>query len=294
MTRQKRQHNSRILDPALSPRAMYGAELRFRREQAQLSQEALGAKLFLSGVTIGHVETGLRRIQPDYAEMLDQVLPSADGFFVRNLAASRATPYPEHFADVAELEAFALVIKVWEPLLVPGLLQTEAYALAVIRGYDPVLADELVRERLEARLIRAKVFDNPRTPLYWAVVDEAMLRRPVGGPAVMAEQLRHLAAMIRRSRIIFQVLPYSAGAHAGMQGALKLMIFEDDAPLAYLPTVGSGTTVDDPAAIKRHSLAYDLLGAAALSPEASLSLIEAVAEEYEHGPQVRPDGGDLA
>jgi transcriptional regulator with XRE-family HTH domain len=286
-------YNTRKLDPTKSPRSMYGAELRFKREQAGLSQEALGAKLFLSAVTIAHLETGLRRMQPDYAEQLDQVLNS-DGFFVRNLKAGRATPYREHFADTAELETLALTIREWEPLLVPGLIQTPAYATAVIRGYDPVVGEETVTDRLAARLIRAEIFNNPDRPMYWAVVDEAAIRRTSGGPAVMAEQLRHVAAMVRRKRIIFQVLPFSSGAHAGTEGALKLMTFEEEAPLAYVQAQETGTLLDDPATIKRCALTYDLLAAAALSPEASLSLIETAAEEYERGSQEQPKGGELA
>jgi hypothetical protein len=227
------------------------------------------------------------------AKMLDRVLKT-DGFFLRNVEAGRATPYPEHFADVAELETVATGIRQWEPLLVPGLLQVESYALAVIRAYDPVLAEDLVRARLDARLIRARIFDSARAPLYWAVLDEGALRRPVGGPATMAEQLRHIAAMIRRNRVVIQLLPLSVGAHSGMDGAIKLMSFEDDAPMVYLPGAESGRLIDDPATVNRYRLAYDLLGAAALSPEASLTLIEAVAEEFEHGAQVQPAGDRLA
>lgn len=285
--------SAKKLDPAQSPRAMYGAELRFQRERAGLSQAALGERLFVGHSLIAKMETGERRVQPDMAEQLDRIL-DAGGFFVRYLKAARATPYREHFADVAELETFALTIHEWEPLLVPGLLQIPAYTLAVIRGYDPVVSAEVVSERQAARLARAGIFKNPTRPLYWAVLDESVIRRPCGGPAVMAAQLRHLCAMIRSNRIIVQILPYSAGAHAGMEGALKLMTFEDDGPMAYMQAQETGSLIDDPATVKRCSFTYDLLGAAALPPEASLTLIEAVAEEYEHGPQVRPDGGDLA
>jgi transcriptional regulator with XRE-family HTH domain len=284
---------SKKLDPSHSPRALYGAELRFRREQAGLSQAELGARLFLSGSYVAYIERGDKRVPADCAEKLDEILET-DGFFVRNLAAGRATPYREHFADVAELETVALTIRQWEPLLVPGLLQTEGYALAVMRAYDPVLIAEAIRERLAARLARAAIFNNPGRPLYWCVLDEATIRRPVGGPAVMAEQLRKVAGMIRQNRIIVQVLPFGVGAHAAMEGAMKLMTFEDDTPVAYLQAQETGSLLDDPATVKRCSLTYDLLGAAALPPEASLTLIEAVAEEYEHGHQGQPGGGHLA
>jgi transcriptional regulator with XRE-family HTH domain len=172
--------NAKQLDPAKSPRAMYAAELRFKREQAGLSQVQLAEKLYVGGSLVAKMEAGERRVRPDYAELLDQIL-DADGFFVRNLAAARATPYLEYFAPVAELETLALTIREWEPLLIPGLLQTEAYTLAVIRAYDPVLAEELVRDRMAARITRGSLFENPDTPLYWAILNEAAIRCPVGG-----------------------------------------------------------------------------------------------------------------
>jgi transcriptional regulator with XRE-family HTH domain len=288
-----RTYSTRKSTAPMSSRTLYGAELRYWREKAGLSQVELGEKLFMNRSQISRIEQGTRRLPAGCAEMLDEILET-DGFFVRNLEAGRASVHPEHFADVAELEALAASIREWEPLLVPGLLQTPAYALAVIHGYDPVLSDKKAGERLDARMSRVEMFNNPDQPRYWAVLNEAAIRCPVGGPAVMAEQLRHLAAMVRRNRIMLQVLPFSAGAHAGMTGALKLMTFEEDAPMAFLPGMESGTLIDDPATVKRHSLAYDLLGAAALSPDASLSYIEAAAEEYEHGPQGRPDGGGVA
>lgn len=279
------------LDPAQSPRAMYGAELRFQRERAGLSQAGLGELLFVGNSLIAKMESGERRIQPDMAEQLDRIL-DAGGFFTRNLAAGRATPYVEHFAEVAEMETYALTIREWEPLLIPGLLQTAAYTRAVIRAFDPVLPEAEVRERQKTRLSRARLFDNPKSPTYWAVINEAALRCAVGGPATMAEQLRHVTSAIRRNRIILQVVPFSLGAHPAMGGGLRLMTFEDDSPVAYCSGVSSGSLTDDPATVTRHILTYDLLAAAALPQEASLTLIEAVAEEYEHASQ--PDDGGLA
>ncbi|WNI15319.1 helix-turn-helix domain-containing protein [Actinacidiphila sp. ITFR-21] len=281
------------LDVTASSRELYGAELRYKREQAGLSLEEMGAMLFITKSHLSNLEVGQRRIQLDMAKELDRIL-NTDGFFVRNLEAGRSSPHPEFFADVAELETFAAGIWEWEPLLVPGLLQTPAYAAAVIRAYDPVATDDVARERQTARMERAGIFANPKTPRYWAVLDEAVIRRPVGGSTVMAEQLRHLIAMIRRNRIIAQVLPFGAGAHAGMTGPLKLMTFTDDTPMAYYQAQETGSLTDNPATVKRSVLTYDLLGAAALSPEASLTLIEAAAEEYEHGAQVRPAGGGVA
>ncbi|MFG3498678.1 Scr1 family TA system antitoxin-like transcriptional regulator [Streptomyces sp. NPDC047928] len=269
------------LDPSSSPRALLGAELRFARENAGLSQDALGRPLFVSGSFIGQLEAGTRRIQPDMAVKLDELLET-NGFFERNCKAANKSEYPDHFAEAAEAEAVAATIKEYAPLLIPGLLQTEGYARAVFRAYRPTAAEDVIDTLVAARLSRARIFHDPDRPLYWAVLDEAVLRRGVGGPAVMAEALRHIAAMIRRHRIIVQVLPFRVGEHAGMSGSLKLMTFEDGPPLAYLEGLASGRLEDDPAAVKRHQYTYDLLRAGALPPRDSLALIESVAEDRAH------------
>ncbi|MEW1774176.1 helix-turn-helix transcriptional regulator [Streptomyces sp. NPDC086777] len=269
------------LDPSSSPRAMLGAELRHAREKAELSQAELGQRLFVSGSFIGQLEAGTRRMQPEYARMLDEVLKTG-GFFIRNCGAAAKSKYPQHFAEVAESEAQATAIREYAPLLIPGLLQTAAYARAVNRGYDPTTPEETIEEWVEGRMARASLLAHPTKPLLWAVLDEAALRRETGGRAVMSEALRHLAALVRRSRVIVQVLPLSAGAHTAMQGALKLMDFEDAPPLVYLEGVRSGRLEDDPATVTQLRFVFDLLVASALSQEKSLVLIEALAEDYGH------------
>ncbi|MFJ8489707.1 helix-turn-helix domain-containing protein [Streptomyces sp. NPDC094038] len=269
------------LDPSSSPRAMLGAELRHAREKAELSQAELGQRLFVSRSFIGQLEAGTRRMQPEYARLLDEVLKTG-GFFIRNCGAAAKSKYPQHFAEVAESEAQATAIREYAPLLVPGLLQTAAYARAVNRGYDPTAPEETIEEWVEGRMARAGLLAHPTKPLLWAVLDEAALRRETGGRAVMSEALRHLAALARRSRAIVQVLPLSAGAHTAMQGALKLMDFEDAPPLVYLEGVRSGRLEDDPATVTQLRFVFDLLVASALSQEKSLVLIEALAEDYGH------------
>ncbi|WP_326581878.1 DUF5753 domain-containing protein [Streptomyces sp. NBC_00481] len=141
---------------------------------------------------------------------------------------------------------------------------------------------------------RAHIFEDPKKPRYWAILDEMVLRRPVGGPGVMAEQLRHIEAMMRRHRIIVHVLPLAEGANAGMLGMFKLMAFEDAPPLAYADGSETGRLLDDPAVVTRSTLTYDLLGGAALSPGASLDLIEQAAKEYEDAYRTRSEECDLA
>ncbi|MFC7266654.1 helix-turn-helix domain-containing protein [Streptomyces lutosisoli] len=269
------------LDPSSSPRALLGAELRHAREKAGLSQEELGGRLFVSGSFIGQLEAGTRRMQPDYARMLDEVLGTHD-FFTRNCGAAAKSRYLEQFAEAAEAETFATAIRQYAPLLIPGLLQTPAYARAVNRAYAPTAPEEVIDEWVDGRMERTRLLNDPTKPLLWAVLDEAALRRETGGRAVMAEALRHVAGLAHRNRVIVQVLPFSVGAHTSMDGSLKLMEFEDAPPLVYLEGVGTGRLEDDPATVKHHKLAYELLTASALSPQKSLALIEALAQDYSH------------
>ncbi|MFD8690390.1 helix-turn-helix domain-containing protein [Streptomyces sp. NPDC059651] len=271
----------RKLDPSSSPRALLGAELRHRRENAGLSQTELGAPLFVSGSFIGQLESGVRRMQMDQAEKFDEAL-GAGGFFVRNCAALKKSKYPDHFAEAADAEARAEAIREYAPQLVPGLLQTEAYARAVFRAYRPTAVESTIDELVTTRLERARILADPTAPLLWVVLDEAVLRRAVGGPAIMAAALRHVAGLMRQHRVIAQVLPFSAGAHMALEGSLKLMAFPDAPPLAYLQGLGTGQLQDDPASLRQYELAYDLVVAGAISPTASLALIESVAEDYDH------------
>ncbi|MFJ3931504.1 MULTISPECIES: helix-turn-helix domain-containing protein [unclassified Streptomyces] len=272
------------LDPSASPRALLGAELRHARTRAGLTQDELGEALFVSGSYIGQMEAGTRRILPEHAARLDEVLGTGS-FFARNCAACHRSRYPDHFAEAAEAEPLTETLKEFEPTLIPGLLQTEPYARAVFRAYRPTAEETAIDELVAARLDRAALLADPTRPLFWVILDEAVLHRRVGGPAVMAGALRHMTELARRRRIILQLLPFSAGAHASMSGSIKLMTFPDAPPLAYLQGVGSGRLEDDPATVARHQLTFDLLRAAALAPEPSLARIEAVAEDYAHEEQ---------
>ncbi|WP_405958723.1 Scr1 family TA system antitoxin-like transcriptional regulator [Streptomyces phaeochromogenes] len=272
------------LDPSSSPRALIGAELRHARERKGLSQSELGEPLFVSGSFIGQLEAGTRRLHLEYAAQIDEILDT-NGFFERNCKALAKSKYPDHFAEAAEAEAIATAIREYATLLIPGLLQTRAYAEAVFRAYKPTAPKAEIDPLVAARLERAHLLDDPTTPLLWAILDEAAIRREVGSGAVMGEALQHVAKLTREHRIIVQVLPFDAGAHASMEGSLKLMEFEDAPPLSFVEGPDMGKLLDDPATVARHTLMFSLLQAAALSPENSLALIDAVAQDYGHGAQ---------
>ncbi|WSN67347.1 helix-turn-helix transcriptional regulator [Streptomyces sp. NBC_01361] len=271
------------LDPA-SRRVMVGEELRHARERAGLTQQALGELLFVSGSYVGQMEAGTRRILPDMAERLDEALGTA-GFFVRHGVKANRSSHPEYFAEAAEAEALATKIRQYGAMLIPGLLQTPDYARAVFLDYQPTAPDQEIDKLLAARIARARLLDNPTGPQLWAILDEAVLRRPVGGASVMAGNLRHIAHLMHARRIIAQVLPFAAGGHASQHGSLKLMYFDDAPPLAFIEAPVTGLLLDEPTVVARLELSYDLLRASALSPKRSLALIESVAQDYAHEEQ---------
>jgi transcriptional regulator with XRE-family HTH domain len=262
----------------------FGTELRRRREEAGLTQVELGARVFVSGAYIGQFEQAIRKPQIDIAQRIDEVLQT-DGFFARLCRKLiDDARYAAYFLAAAELERLATRISEYEPMVVPGLLQTPAYAKALTRATNRFAPAGLIDDKVTARMERSRILTVATRPVYWAVLHECVLRIPVGGHGVMAEQLDHILNLARDWIVLIQVLPFTAGAPALPTGSLKLMEFEDAPPTAYTEAVYSGNLLDDPAVVKRAQTAYDLLRAAALSPEASLAMIEAAAEEYRRCP----------
>ncbi|MET7377635.1 helix-turn-helix transcriptional regulator [Streptomyces sp. NPDC005526] len=258
----------------------FGAELKRRREDAGLTQVELGARVFVSGGYIGQFEQAIRKPQLDVARRIDEILQT-DGIFERLCRKLIDDPrYADYFAHVVELERLATRICEFAPTVVPGLLQTDAYARAVTIAANPFKTDAYVDEIVTARLERSRLLDEATRPEYWVTLHENVLRIPVDGPQAMAAQLDRIARLMRERTAVVTVLPYTAGAHAAMGGMLQLMEFEDAPPVAYTETSFSGTLVDDPAVVKRAQRAYDLLRVAVLSPEASLALVESAVEDH--------------
>ncbi|MFI0719347.1 helix-turn-helix domain-containing protein [Streptomyces sp. NPDC021224] len=270
------------------PRVKYGEELRLRREAGGLTQVQLGELVILSPSMIAHIEAGRRKPSLDDARRLDQVL-CTEGFFVRFLPTLNGKRFAEHFNDAADAEQRAVAIYSYAVSLVPGIFQTERYARAVFRAQHANYVPEKVDKLVVNRLARAEILRAQDGPEVWTILNENVLRAVVGGPEVMAEQLRHIAQLGRSGRVLVQVIPYSAGAHATMASMMSLMRFEDEPDAAYVEGLYTGSLIDDPAMVQRYRDAYDLAKAAGLSPEASLSMIESVAKEYErHASQVHP------
>ncbi|MEI5098604.1 helix-turn-helix transcriptional regulator [Streptomyces sp. PmtG] len=265
-------------------RLRYGEELRARREAAGLTQEELSVRAIMSRTHIAHIEAGRRRPNVDDARRLDVAL-DAGGVFVRFLPASAGRKVAEHFEDAKEFEQQATVIREYASESVPGILQTAGYARALFRmGFPPMSPEECDRA-VDTRLARARILDDLKTPVVWALLNEAVLRRPVGGAAVMAEQLRHIVELGERRRVLPYVLPFGAGAHALMEGMVSLMWFEDLPPVVYVEGWRTGKVWDSPSVVQQCLAAYDLALGDALPWRESLAVMRSVAEEYEHEPQ---------
>ncbi|WP_217168760.1 helix-turn-helix transcriptional regulator [Streptomyces sp. AC512_CC834] len=267
-------------DASVSVPCFYGAELRYKREQAELTLEQLADGSFRGISFLSQIERGERGMPLDLARHVDERLQT-DGFFQRrceDAAKARRVGIAPHFADVAELEKLARTIEDWAPLLVPGLLQTRAYATAIARSAMPRASDIEVEEVVKARLDRAKLFRRESPPKFWAIVDESVIRRRVLPSAGMAELLDHIAEVVRTTRSIVQVVPEHA-MHPFLMGLTRIMTFPDAPPLVYTEGMHSGQVIDYPALVMDYRESYDLLRAAALPPEASLAMIEAAAEE---------------
>ncbi|MFF7200830.1 Scr1 family TA system antitoxin-like transcriptional regulator [Streptomyces sp. NPDC008141] len=268
------------VDPYVSPRSFYGAELRRLREDNRLSQEQLGEWVFCSGAYIGQFEAAKRRPQQDMSRLLDGVLGSGE-HLQRLCRLAQESKHPEYFADAAELEKEALTISEYAPLLIPGLLQTEAYARGITRATQPFAADEVVERHVTVRLERARRLDDPSGPELWAIVHEAALHVVVDEPSVMREQLEQLAEQARdHHRVMVQVLPFAAGPPPLTHGTAIVMTFADSPAIVYTESAHSGQLIDEPALVSKFQKSYDLVRAAALSPKASLSLIASAAKDY--------------
>ncbi|WP_203614847.1 helix-turn-helix transcriptional regulator [Streptomyces sp. SID13726] len=276
------------IDGSMSVPTFYGKELRWKREAAGLSLEALLEGSFFGKTYLSDIERGERRMPVELARHVDRVLET-DGFFERHcedVRKARRGPHAAYFEKILEAERHAESIEEWCPSTFPGLLQTAPYARALVRSAHPAAADDWVEEKVTARLARARLFDEDHsTPEYWAILHESLLTDPILPPREMAEQLDRIVELAERRRIVPQVVPRKAGAYPLMAASIMVMTFPDAPPLVYTEASYSGDTIDDPALVKQYRKAYDRLRAVALSPDTSLDMIKAAAEEYRNGKQ---------
>ncbi|HEX3960412.1 MAG TPA: helix-turn-helix transcriptional regulator [Trebonia sp.] len=270
---------------AESPLRVFGAMLRHYRTAAGLTPEDLGARIYLSASQIRKVEDGTRTPSEALTQACES-LPELNTHgalttlreILKDHLRQRAYPgwfqaWPDHESHARRLRSFQLVV-------VPGLLQIESYARAVLSTRVGATAEEL-DEAVAARLERQRILDNERPPELWVLLDEAVLRRPVGGPEVMADQLEYLAAAAQRPHIALQIIPLAAGAHEGMRGgAFVLADFNDNPSLGYQDTAVTGQIVEEANQVEALALTWDTLRLEALPRSASLQLVEEVAQTW--------------
>ncbi|MGV9449913.1 helix-turn-helix domain-containing protein [Streptomyces sp. NPDC003635] len=271
----------RELDPSASPLDYFGYELRRKREEAGLTQKELGDVIFCTGSLIGQIETTLKVPTREFAERADAALMT-DGHFSRLIGLVLRCQLPTWFQPYAEMEAKATYISTYQAQMVYGLLQTKAYARAVLATGMPEKLDELVGARLE----RQRLLAREQPPLAWVILDEAALRRPIGSRQIMREQLGHLLSFRDCRWVRIQMLAFEAGEHASLIGSFNTLRFDDHPDIVYTEDLISGHMTANPATVKEASLRYAHLQASALSVEQSAALITRVMEEqYGPGPE---------
>ena len=272
--------------PTVRRRRLSG-ELRRLRDQAQLTIDDVAEKLACSASKISRIETGHVSVTPrDTREMLKLygVEPNQLEALVQLAKEARKKGWWHSYNEVftgafVGLEAETSSLRAYQALLVPGLLQTEDYMRAVIRAARPDANEAHVEKRVKARLARQRLLTDLDPPRYWAVIDEAVLCRTVGGPRVMHAQLNWLIARASLPHVTIQVLPFSAGAHAGMEGPFLILGFPEqaDPDVVYVDNTTAGIYLEEPAEILRYTLMFDHLRAAALAPDDTLTRIAAAA-----------------
>ncbi len=268
------------------PQRRLARVLRRLREEARLTIEQVAEKLDLSPSTVSRMETAQVGVRPnDLRPLLD--IYGVEGVqrdeLLQLARERRQQAWWNRYKDLpnvalASLERGTRSILQYSALLVPGLLQTEAYARTILGGIPPESSPDIER-RLEFRLKRQDLLSDPQAPQFWVVLDEAILKRPIGGPSIMSDQLQRLIDATSLPNITLQVLPFAAGVHAGLDGEFTILQYRDpaDPDVVYLETAAGQRYDESGGVTRRYSLIFDHLQEAALKPpEAVRALTDAI------------------
>lgn len=266
------------LTPYLSARHYFGSEQRRHRERAGLSLVQLADILNSSKSTLARVETAELMPPPDLPARLDAAFGTDEHFHALYQLAKREA-HPDQYRRFMDFEASAEVIENYEPQVVPGPLQTEDYARALLSCQEH-LAKEHVEALVAARMSRQERQRSDSAPARWAIIDESVLRRCVGSTEHMHKQLASLLAQVDTPDSKVQVMPFSSGPHSLMSGALTLLTLPDDSAVAYEEGIQAGHLYEDRDAVKKWRRQYEVLRANSLSPADSAELIQKAMEDY--------------
>jgi transcriptional regulator with XRE-family HTH domain len=273
-----------------------GAELRKMRRARNLTTAQVAKDLGWSESKVSRIETGKSPLADQDAKLLLAQYGVDDSEEVRQFIGltrksrqngwwhSFGDTLPEWFKPYLGFEADAASILTYQTELVPGLLQTEGYAEAVIRSMNPGMSSDEIDARASARVQRQDILSSDAPPRLWAIINEAVVRRVVGSPRIMHEQLKALADFAETlPNVTVQVLPFDAGAHAALGYSFSYLTFSDvPGSIAYSEGPTSATYLDKDSDLSRHEDIFQRLVAAAERPEKSVDMIRNIAEEYNH------------
>ncbi|MFF2125700.1 helix-turn-helix domain-containing protein [Streptomyces olivochromogenes] len=273
-------------------RRRLGQELRRLRELKGMTAEEVAERLLVSQSKISRLENGRRSISQRDVRDLCGVYEVEDHRIVDSLMQmakdSRQQGWWHSFGDIPYsvyigLETDAASLRVYDPQVVPGLLQTRPYAEALIAGALPETASGDIDKRVQVRLRRQERISAPENPLrLWTVLDESALRRVVGNRSLMRDQLEHLVEQSQLPHVTVQVIPFDMGAHPGLNGQYAILEFPDaaDSSVVYIEGVTSDLYLEKANDVQKYSVMYEHLRAQALNVEQSRQFIADIAKEY--------------
>jgi transcriptional regulator with XRE-family HTH domain len=271
-------------------RRRLGIELRRLRETAGKGLDEIAKVLECSASKVSRIENGQVSASPrDVRDMLEfyGVEEERREQLVEFARVARKKGWWEAYSDtlvvpLVGLEVAANRVLVYEPRAVHGLLQTREYASALIRAVQPDLSEQQVQRQLELRMTRQQLLDRDDAPELLFVLEECALRRPVGGPSVWREQLRHLeVAVASLPSLTLQILPLTVGEHAAMDGAFSVYQFSEpiDPDVVYFEHASTDVYVESPDQVRSYTTAFERIRAEALTPDESSLLVSRLARD---------------
>ncbi|WP_129309445.1 helix-turn-helix transcriptional regulator [Streptomyces sp. L2] len=258
-----------------------GKQVRLLRERAGLTQKELGDRLGYSEDLISSLERGRRTPQAEFLIAADEVL-GAGGMLkaviedIEKAKARARVRHPAWFKDYARLEREAVEINDYSCHDIPGLFQTERRIRALYEMRKPLLDEETIELRVASRLARQEILTHWPPPMISCVIDESVLRRPLGGPAVHMEQLQHLLRLAGLRNVELQIMPTERTEHAGMGGSFILLTPKGKRQVGYTEVQDSARLSTDPEEVRILAARYGSIRAQALTMQESIALIESM------------------
>ncbi|MFF2436985.1 helix-turn-helix domain-containing protein [Streptomyces sp. NPDC058107] len=251
----------------------FGRQLKLLRVRAGMERPEFGKLTGYAGQSIASFEQGRRIPSPRFIDRADEVLDAGGVLKALKEEVGRAQ-YPAFFRDAARLEAGAVGLCVYGTHAVPGLLQTEEYARAVFRMQRPLLDDDVIEQRLAARMVRQDIFTRRPAPLLSFVIEEVVLRKPIGGRATLRDQLEQILLVGQNRNVEIQVMPTDREDHAGLGGPFNLIDNAEGRRIAYTEVQDDSRLYTGAGKIRELEARYGILRSQALTPRESLDFIE--------------------